>query len=110
MRWVIFSIPFMILYYHLSDVVSASQGVHQQQDGGQQRQNSIELHDTAQDDALGGLVGTLGDDVDGSGSHAALENGGQPAAQRDGQAGDENGQALGNSYEIPSLKYFKTDG
>ena len=52
------------------------------------------LDDTAEDDALGGFLGLLGDDVDGGGGHAALSDGGQQAAEGDGDAGAEHGEAL----------------
>ena len=40
----------------------------------------------------------LGHDADGGGGHTALEDGAEPAAQHDGQAGGEEGQTLAHGH------------
>src|SRR5699024_2162506 len=97
MRDVILSIPFMYGSPPFPCGMGPSQGVHQQQDGGQQRQDGVELHHHAEDDALGPVIGLLGGHVDGGRGHPTLVDGGAVAAHGHGQAGDKDRQALGNS-------------
>ena len=68
--------------------------LQQHQHGRQQGKNGVELNDTAEDQALGPVVGLLGQDVDGTGGHAALGDGGQQAADSHGHAGGKERQAL----------------